>query len=159
MKLRYAYHSEHNADAQDRWMHFLLFAGALLLLFAAGQQLFLFFTDWHASDLEHSWWHLGLGLLYLIVGLGLAWWGYRLDRASRGDCDRYVRVDDAYLSWHLHQQDDVEQVPLDQIASVERTSVRDLVLSLRSGTKITLPIFLVGNDAKQAELLEVLENR
>ncbi|MEO0733156.1 MAG: hypothetical protein AAFZ52_09995 [Bacteroidota bacterium] len=156
MKLHYVYHSEHNADAQDRWVHFLLFAGALVLLFAGGQQLFLFFTDWHATDHEHSWWHLGLGLGYLVVGLGLGYYGYRVDRASRGAADRYVRVDEEYLSWHLHQQDDKEQVALAQIKKVERRNIRDLVLTLKSGTEITLPVFLIGNEGKQEELMRVL---
>ncbi|MFT5999474.1 MAG: hypothetical protein ACI81P_001932, partial [Neolewinella sp.] len=58
MILRYSYHSEHNAEPSNRWIHFLLFLGAFILLLAAGQQLFLYFTDWHAADDEHSWWHL-----------------------------------------------------------------------------------------------------
>ncbi|MEM1358161.1 MAG: hypothetical protein AAGF89_08180 [Bacteroidota bacterium] len=159
MKLRYSYHSEHHADTQDRWMHFLLFAGALLLLFAAGQQFFLFFTDWHAADHEHSWWPLGLGALYLFFGLGIAYLGYRLDSNSRGNADRYIRIDEDYLSWHLHQQDQVEQVALAEVAEVERTNIRDLVISLKSGSKITLPIYLVGNEAKQKELITVLQDQ
>jgi hypothetical protein len=92
MKLRYAYHSEHNADKQDRWIHFVLFVGALLLLLAASQQLFLHFTAWHAADEAHNWNHLILGIVYLLIAGPLTFIGLRLKNNSQGDADRYVRI-------------------------------------------------------------------
>ncbi|WP_020571704.1 hypothetical protein [Neolewinella persica] len=156
MILRYSYHSEHHAEPRDRWVHFLLFLGAFILLLAAGQQLFLYFTDWHAADDEHSWWHLGFGLGYLLAGGALAYVGYRHECASRGPADRYVRVSDDDLTWSLTQKLDEQKIPLADIASVERLNVRDLQVTLKDGSTVIIPIFLVTNEAKQEELMAVL---
>ncbi|SEQ75618.1 hypothetical protein [Neolewinella agarilytica] len=157
MKLRYTYHSEHHADNKDRWFHFVLFAGAFLLLLAAGQQFFLFFTDWHASDEEHSWWHLGLGVIYLLGGLLMAYAGYRADHASRGDLDRYVRVSDKHLVWKLDQKEGEQELLLEDITGIERPNVRDLVLKVKGGSQIFLPIYLITHDGKQEELMAILQ--
>ena len=156
MKLRYTYHSEHHAEPNDRWVHFLLFLGAFLLLLAAGQQLFLFFTDWHASDQENSYWHIGLGVIYLIIGAVLAYIGYRHEHTTRGACDRYARIDDTHLRWSLTQKVDEESVLLENIAAIERTNIRDLKLTLQDGTSVVLPIYLIASEGKQEELLDVL---
>jgi hypothetical protein len=158
MILRYSYHSEHHAEPRARWVHFLLFLGAFILLLAAGQQLFLYFTDWHATDDENSWWHLGLGLGYLLVGGGLAYAGYRQEYASRGPADRYVRISDDDLTWNLTQKRDEQKIALADIASVERLNVRDLKVTLKDDNAVILPIYLVTNEAKQEELMAVLED-
>jgi len=158
MKLRYSYHSEHHAEPSDRWVHFLLFLGAFLLLLAAGQQFFLFATDWHASDEGHSWWHLALGLIYLFVGATLAYVGYRHEHASRGPADRYVRIGEDNLSWSLTQKVDEKKVALADIAAVERLNIRDLKLTLQNGDTVILPIYLITSDAKQEELLTSLND-
>lgn len=157
MILRYSYHSEHHAEPRDRWVHFLLFLGAFILLLAGGQQLFLFFTDWHASDDEHSWWFLGLGLGYLLVGAILAYGGYRQELSTRGAADRYVRVSEDALTWSLTQRTDEKRIALADLAAVERPNIRDLKLTLKDGNFQVLPIYLVTNDAKQEELLKVLQ--
>lgn len=158
MRLRYSYHSEHHAEPRDRWVHFLLFIGAFLLLLAAVQQFFLFFTDWHATDEEHSWWHLVLGLVYLVIGGVLGYIGYRQEHASRGAADRYVRVGDTALSWSLTQNTEEEKIDLSEIKAVERLNIRDLKISLKDGGEQILPIFLVANAEKQEELIQVLES-
>jgi hypothetical protein len=158
MKLRYSYHSEHHAEPKDRWVHFLLFLGAFLLLLAAGQQWFLYFTDWHAADGEHSYWHLGLGAIYLLIGAVLAYIGYRHEHASRGACDRYARVDETHLRWSLTQKVDEESIALADIASVERPNVRDLKIILKDGKTIVLPIFLIASEGKQEELLGMIRS-
>ncbi len=156
MRLRYSYHSEHHAASSNRWVHFLLFVGALLLLLAAGQQLFLFLTDWHAADDEHSWWHLILALVYLVVGGVLAFIGYQQKNASGGVTDRYVRVSEEDLTWSLTQKTEEEKISLADIAQVERLNIRDLRITLQNGETEVLPIFLVDNEEKQEELLRVL---
>lgn len=156
MKLRYSYHSEHHAEPSDRWVHFLLFLGAFVLLLAASQQFFLFATDWHASDEGHSWWHLILGLIYLLVGATLAYVGYRHEHASRGPADRYVRIGEEDLSWSLTQKLEEKKIALADIAAVERTNIRDLKLTLQDGNTVILPVFLITSDAKQEELLTTL---
>ncbi|MFT6001138.1 MAG: hypothetical protein ACI81P_003607, partial [Neolewinella sp.] len=140
----------------NRWIHFLLFLGAFILLLAAGQQLFLYFTDWHAADDEHSWWHLGFGLAYLLVGGVLAYSGYRYKYAVRGPADRYVRISDDDLTWSMAQKLDEKKIALADIATVERLNVRDLKLTLKDGNTVLLPIYLVTNEAKQEELMDVL---
>ena len=158
MKLRYTYHSEHHADPKDRWVHFVLFLGAFLLLIAAGQQWFLFFTDWHASDQEHSYWHLGLGIIYLIIGGVLAYIGYRHEHASRGACDRYARIDETHLRWSLTQKVDETAVALAEIKKVKRTNIRDLQLTLADGSIVVLPIYLIASEGKQEELMVALNS-
>jgi hypothetical protein len=157
MKLRYTYHSEHHAEPKDRWIHFLLFLGAFLLLIAAGQQWFLFFTDWHASDTEHSYWHLGLGLVYLVIGAVMAYIAYRHENSSRGAADRYARIDETHLRWSLTQKTDEESVALEEIATAERTNIRDLRITRKDGTSVVLPIFLIASEGKQEELLDLLK--
>lgn len=158
MKLRYTYHSEHHADPKDRWVHFVLFLGAFLLLIAAGQQWFLFFTDWHASDQEHSYWHLGLGIIYLIIGGVLAYIGYRHEHASRGACDRYARIDETHLRWSLTQKVDETAVALAEIKKVKRTNIRDLQLTLADGSTVVLPVYLIASRGKQEELMTALNS-
>lgn len=157
MKLRYSYHSEHHAEPSARWVHFLLFLGAFILLLAAGQQFFLFATDWHASDEGHSWWHLTLGLIYLTVGAVLAYVGYRHEHASRGPADRYVRIGEDDLTWSLTQKLEEKKIALADIASVERPNIRDLKISLKDGEVVILPIFLITSEGKQEELLATLK--
>lgn len=156
MKLRFSYHSEHQADPGSRWVHFLLFAGAILLLAAAAQQLFLWWTDWHATDDATGGYHLIMGAVYLLFGAGLAFIGYRRARASRGVTDRYVRIDDDSLRWKLTQQEAEQRLPLARITAVERTNVRDLTLTLADGGREVIPIYLVSNPVKQGELEAVL---
>ena len=157
MRLRYSYHSEHHAEPSARWVHFLLFLGAFLLLLAAGQQLFFWWTDWHSADDEHSYWHLGIGLVFLLVGAALAYAGYRHERESRGDDDRYVRVGEDDLTWSLTQVTDEQRIALADIVGVDHPNVRDLKLTLRDGNTLVLPIYLVTNQEKQEELITVLK--
>jgi len=156
MKLRYSYHSEHHAEPSDRWVHFVLFLGAFLLLLAAGQQIFLFVTDWHSSDEGHSWWHLILGLIYLLVGAVLAYIGYRHEHASRGPADRYVRVGEEDLTWSLTQKVDEKKIMLADISAVERPNIRDLKVTLKGGTSVVVPVYLITSEAKQEELITTL---
>ncbi|MTB53380.1 DUF308 domain-containing protein [Lewinella sp. W8] len=153
MKLRYSYHSAHNAATTDRWRHFIVFVGALLLLVAATVELYRYFTHW--GDADPHWWELILGVGYLVVGLALAVFGYRMANASDGAEDRFVRVGEDTLRWHLCQQDGEESLPLADIQSVERVNVRDLKIS-HVGGETMLPIYLVADGGKQEELLRVL---
>jgi hypothetical protein len=156
MKLRYSYHSDHHAGPTNRWVHFTLFLGAFLLLLAAGQQWFLYFTDWHTSEEDHPYWHLALGLLYLLVGGTMVYFGYRQKNARRGVANRYVRVGEDQLAWRLGQESAKQTVDLKDLATVERPNIRDLKLTLNDGTTITLPIYLIASEPKQDELLETL---
>lgn len=157
MRLRYSYHSEHHAEPTDRWVHFLLFLAAFVLLLAAGQQWFLWWTDWHATDDGNSHYHLGLGTLYLVTGALLAYGGYRQEHASRGDDDRYVRIGETDLTWSLTQVTDEQCLPLADLRAVDHANVRELKLTLTDGTVTVLPIYLVTNLAKQEELVATLQ--
>lgn len=155
MKLRYSYHSEHNADQQDRWIHFVLFIGALALALAAVQQFYVQFFSWQAAE-EESYLHLILGIAYGFITAVLIFWGVRLRNASRGEADRYVRINDEKLTWDLTQVDGEQKISLSDIKRVDRKSIRDLALTLKSGQTIMLPIYLIANHDKQEELLRVL---
>lgn len=158
MKLLYSYHSEHNADKQDRWIHFLLFVGALMVLLAAVQQLYFYFTAWSSASEESGSLSLFLGVAFLLIAGWLAWSGVRLRSASRGDADRYVRVTKTALIWHLDQRDAQRSIPLSDIVSVTRLNVRELEIKCTDGTVISLPVFLIANTEKQTALITVLES-
>ncbi|OAV43321.1 hypothetical protein [Lewinella sp. 4G2] len=156
MPLRFTYHSEHHADKQDRWIHFLLFAGAFLLLIAGLYELFLFITDWNSAEEEHSYYYLIFAVGYLLLGGLLAYAGIRHVNANHDPADRYVRVSETELIWSLTQHPDVFKVALADIASVEQPNVRDLVITKKDGGKEVLPIYLISNEEKQRELVKVL---
>ena len=153
MILRYSYHSEHNADKQDRWIHFALFLVAVLVTAAAAWQFYVHFTEWRT---EESWYHLILGVVYLVVAGILAYLGIRQSRASRGETDRYVRVGEEELVWHLTQFEKERSLALADIKRVDRRNVRDLALTLTSGEVVVLPIYLIASHEKQEDLLKVL---
>lgn len=153
MKLRYSYHSAHNAAPTDRWRHFLVFIAALLLLIAAGLQLYRYFTHW--GDADPHWWELMLGMAYLVISLVLVTIGYRMASASDGAEDRFVRISEDTLSWRLLQQDGEESLALADIQAAERVNVRDLKIR-HAGGETNLPIYLVTSEEKQEELLKVL---
>lgn len=157
MRLQYSYHSEHNAGKQDRWIHFALFLGALVLLFVGAQQLYLHFTAWTTAEEAHNWNHLILGLIYLVVGGLLTWFGLRLRNASQGETDRYVRITADQLIWDLSQVDDERSIALSDIVKIDRPNVRDMNITLTSEQLVTIPIFLIADKEKQDELVELLQ--
>lgn len=157
MRLQYSYHSEHNADKKDRWIHFVLFLGALILLFAGAQQLYLHFTAWTAAEESHNWNHLIFGIAYLVVAGLLIWFGLRLKNASQGDMDRYARVTEEQFIWNLSQVEGERAVALTDIVKIERPNVRDLNITLASDQVIRIPIFLISDEEKQLELVTILE--
>lgn len=157
MKLRYSYHSEHNADKQGRWIHFSLFIGALILLFAGAQQLYLHFTAWTASDESHGWNNLIFGIAYLVAGGLLTWYGLRLKNAHQVPTDRYVRITEEELIWDLTQVEEERSIRLQDISTIERPNVRDLKIGLTSRQDVLIPIFLIADEEKQGELVNLLE--
>ena len=157
MKLRYSYRPEHQAAGRHRWVHFLLFAAAALLLIGGIYELFLFFTDWNHDVDDHSWWYLVFAAIYLAIGSLLAYAGIRHVNANRHPGERYVRVDDEKLSWHLTQTGEAEEVALADIESVAEPNVRDLVITTKGGSVKTLPIYLITDPAKQRGLVAILD--
>ncbi|NJC27192.1 hypothetical protein [Neolewinella antarctica] len=156
MTPRYTYQSEHQAAGQHRWIHFLQFAGAFLLLLAGLYELYLFFTDWTATEEDHSYWHLVFALIYLAISALLAYSGTQHVGHSADPAERFVRIDDKKLSWSLHQQPETEEVALTNIASFTQPNVRDLRLVLVGGGEKVLPIYLISDQEKQEELVDVL---
>jgi hypothetical protein len=156
MKLRYSYHSAHNAATTDRWRHFLVFLAALLLLIAGSVQLYRYLSHW--GDADPHLWELVLGIGYFVIGLTLALYGYRLANASYGAEDRFVRISEDTLSWKLTQQDGENSLPLADLRSAERLNVRDLKIGHTGGETI-LPIFLITDEGKQEELMTVLREQ
>lgn len=155
MKLLYNYHSEHNAGQKDRWMHFVLFLGAMALVLAAFHQFYVQFFSWRAAD-EASFWHLTLGIIYLIIAGIFTFIGLRVHNAGQGDADRYLRIDEKNLVWDLTQIDGEQSLRLVDIEGVDRQSIRDLTLTLKSAQTVIIPIYLIASQEKQEELLKVL---
>ena len=156
MTTPFTYHSEHHADRQHRWIHFLMFAAAFVLILAGIYESFLYLTDWHAAEDDHSWFHLVLAGIYLTVGGLLAFAGMRHVRSGQHVGERFVTIKEGTLSYHLITTEPTQRITVAEITAVERRNVRDLVICLRDGTERILPIYLITNELKQAELVEAL---
>ncbi len=151
----YHFRAEHANPRTTRLFHLLFYLGAALLLVAAGQSLYFYFTDWSASDDGHFW-YLILGLLYLLVSGLIAWFTYHHGDGQETPPDRYVEIRDGIMVWELDQLNGKQRVDLDTVVRADRPSVRDFLLTLQDGTQIVLPIFLVDEEAKQVELENIL---
>lgn len=155
----YSYHADHPNPRTTRLLHVLFYLGALLLLAAAGHSLYLYFTHWSAPDDSSGVWHLLLGLIYLVVSGLIAYATYTHGGTAGQDetpPDRYVEVDNGQLVYELNQLEGRQTVDLGAVARVERPSVRDLVLYLRDGQRVVVPIYLIDDEAKQQELERTL---
>ena len=158
MKLQYAYHADHHHDSSDRWVHFLWYVGALLLIFAGARHLYLYFTHWEGGDTVYSALDLVIGLAELALGLFWAYRAYVHEAVDTKDpCERYVHIDDEKLLWHLEQGPTPETVPLDRIERVERSSIREVLLHTGPGQMVSFPIYLIVGEEKQREFMTALE--
>ncbi len=141
-----------------RLLHWLFYLGALLLLVAAIHSLYLYFTHWSGGEDDHPIWQLVLGLVYLVVSGLIAYATYTHGRGDDGKTplQRYVRIQEGKLVYELDQLNGRQEIALDRIDRVTRASVRDLLLELRGGERVLLPIYLIDDEGKQEELEEVL---
>ncbi|WP_420458182.1 hypothetical protein [Neolewinella sp.] len=141
-----------------RLLHWLFYLGALLLLVAAIHSLYLYFTHWSGGEDDHPIWQLVLGLVYLVVSGLIVYATYTHGRGSAEETppQRYVRIQDGKLVYELDQLNGRQEIALDRIERVRRASVRDLLLELRDGERVLLPIYLIDDEGKQEELEEVL---
>ncbi|MEM6773134.1 MAG: hypothetical protein AAF597_21350, partial [Bacteroidota bacterium] len=121
-------------------------------------QFNLYFTSWSAADENGQWKHLGLGIIYLLVGGGLTWYGLRLKNVRQEGRERYVRINDTHLVWDLTQVEGEQSVALADIVTVDRPNIRDLNLTLRSEQIVTLPVFLIADEGQQDALFAALES-
>lgn len=155
MKLRYRYHSEHHAGLRDRYLHFVYFAIALPLLLFAWIEFDAHRKSWETTGDQSL--RPVLAIVGSVIGAGLMiFQGIRASRATRGKADRYVRINDEHIVWNLTQVEGEQRVALADVDRVQRRSIRDLELTLKSGEKRALPIYLIAGDAQQEELLRVL---
>ena len=150
----FTFRAAHADPRTTRWLHIGFYLGALLLSVAAVHSLYLYFTAWSAPDDNSHLWQLVLGLLYLLGSLGIVYATYHHGDHHGGESppDRYARVDDGTLVYELDQLSGQQRVKIADITAAERTSVRDLVLTLRDGSQHVVPIYLIDDEAKQAEL-------
>ena len=158
MTAQYDFHTTPPNPRTTRLLHWLFYLGALLLLVAAIHSLYLYFTHWSGGENDSSIWQLILGLVYLVVSGLIAYATYT---HGGGDDDevappRYVRIRDGKLTYELEQTAGRQEIALDRIVKVTRPSVRDLLLELRDGERILLPIYLIDEEDKQKELEGVL---
>ena len=144
-----------------RLLHWLFYLGALLLLVAAIHSLYLYFTHWSGGEDDHPIWQLVLGLIYLVVSGLIAYATYTHGQGDEEELPppRYVRIENGKLTYELDQLNGRQEIALDRIKRVKRASVRDLLLELRDGERVLLPIYLIDDEGKQAELEEVLSPR
>ena len=162
--MTYSFHADHAAPDPKvtRWLHVLFYLAALLLLLAGSYSLYLYFTHWSAGEDDEEWWHLVLGLIYLIISGLIAYATYRHggpDAVDEAAPPRYVAIENGRMVYELNQLEGRQEVQLSEVERVERPSVRDLILHLRSGQRRVLPIYLIDDEAKQQELEQLLARR
>ncbi len=158
MKRSYSYHSASNRKGQVRWLPLGILLGAILLVLAAAQQFYLHFTAWTVEEEGNNWHHLIFGVISLVAAILAAWFGYRLRTTPSGEPDRFVTINGKELAWDLTQSERMQKTSLDGLLDVERPNVRELKLTFSSQAAIILPIYLITDEAKQEELINLLHS-
>ena len=141
-----------------RLLHFCFYLGALLLLVAGVHALYLYFTAWSTQGDTAHLWQLALGIVYLLVSGLVVYATYTHHQGAKGETatERYVHLREGKLIYELDQVNGRQEIALDRIERVTRASVRDLLLELRGGERVLLPIYLIDDEAKQGELERAL---
>ncbi|MCP9236865.1 hypothetical protein [Lewinella sp. JB7] len=152
----YSFRTDHPNPRTTRMLHLLFYFGALLLLVAAVHSLYLYFTAWTTGDDGSHLWSLVLGLVYLLVSVLIAYFTYNHGDDEVAPPDRYVEIEDGVLMFSLDQVSGRQVVDLSAVGSVSRPSVRELVLALRDGRQVVLPVYLIDDEEKQRELEAIL---
>lgn len=154
----YHFRADHPGQGSPRLMYILFYTGAALLLAAAIYEFYLYFTHWAVGDERGYLWQLILGIIYLIVSGIVAYFTYRRSSNSEeAPPDRYVIVQGGVLTYELDQLNGKQRLDLSQLAATSRPSVRDIVLTMRDGREVVLPIYLIDEEDKQAELEALLQ--
>ncbi|NJB86770.1 hypothetical protein GGR26_002547 [Lewinella marina] len=152
----YHFRADHSATGTARWIYLLLYAGAALLLVAAVYELYLYFTHWAIGDERDHVWQLILGILYLVVSGLVAYFTSQRHGREETPPERFVTIKDGILTYQLDQLNGKQRVDLRHLVATRRPSVRDLTLELKDGQRVELPIYLIDDEAKQAELEKIL---
>ncbi len=153
------YRADHPAPGTTRLLHFLFYFGALLLLVAGVHSLYLYFTLWTGGDDNSHVWQLVLGMVYLIGGLVVAYSTYHHADGEAPPPDRYVDVKGGVMTYELDQLNGKQRLPLAELTAATRPSVRDMILEFRDGRQVVLPIYLIDEEDKQAELEALLKRQ
>ncbi|THH39435.1 hypothetical protein [Neolewinella litorea] len=155
----YDFHSDTPNTGNLRLLHWLFYAGALLLLLAAVYEFYLYSTHWAVGDERDHLWQLVLGFIYLLVGGLVAWFTYqRTAGNAESPPERFVTIRGGTMTYQLDQLNGKQQLDLKQLSGATRPSVREMILEMKDGRKVTLPVYLIDNDEKQAELENLLMN-
>ncbi|PPK85166.1 hypothetical protein CLV84_2058 [Neolewinella xylanilytica] len=155
MALQFHFHADHPEPGTTRWLHLSFYLGAILLVVAGVYELYRYATYWTAGDDRSHLWQLGLGILYLMVAAAVAFATYR-HGGQETPPDRYVTIEGGVMTYALDQLNGRQQIRLADIRSIQRPSVRDLILELSDGQRTVLPIYLIDDEAKQEELEKIL---
>ena len=156
MAATFHFHSDHPDPGTTRWLHVGFYFAAVLLLVAAVYEFYQYATHWTDGDDNSHLWQLLLGILYLIVAVGVAYATYRHGGSGEIPPERFVTVDNGVMTYELDQLNGRQRVPLEEVEAVHRPSVRDLILELRGEKRLVVPIYLIDDEEKQAELERIL---
>ena len=158
MVAEYHFRAAHPNPRTTRWLHVLFYCGALLLALAGAYELYQYATHWtDGTDHSHVW-QLVLGVVYLTVAGLVASATYHHGGSGEIPPDRYVDIRNGKLIYELDQLAGKQTVELGELRRVTRPSVRELILELRDGSQQVLPVYLIDEDEKQAELERVLRS-
>ncbi|MGB3800889.1 MAG: DUF308 domain-containing protein [Lewinella sp.] len=158
MAPEFHFRADHPDPGTTRWLHICFYVGAVLLAVAGVYELYLYATHWSAGDDSSYLWMLVLGIVYLIVAGLVAYATYNHGGSEEIPPERFVHIEGGVMTYELDQLQGREEIRLADIQAVHRPSVRELILELRDGKRITMPVYLIDEEDKQNEL-EALLNR
>ncbi|MBB4079728.1 hypothetical protein GGR28_002353 [Lewinella aquimaris] len=152
----YTFRTEHPNPRTTRFLHLLFYFGAMLLLVAAVHSLYRYFTEWTVGDDNSHIWSLVLGLIYLIASILIGYFTYSHGGDGEDPPERFVEIEDGVMTYSLDQVTGRQVLDLATVREVSRPSVRELILSLRDGERVVLPVYLIDDEDKQRELESIL---
>ncbi|WP_116108058.1 DUF308 domain-containing protein [Lewinella sp. IMCC34191] len=146
------FRADHPDPGTTRWLHICFYLGAVLLAIAGVYELYLYATHWSAGEDSSHLWMLILGVIYLVVAGLVAYATYNHGGSGEIPPERFVRIQDGVMTYQLDQLQKEQKIRLANVRSVHRPTVRDLVLELTDGRRVTLPVYLIDEEEKQREL-------
>ena len=156
MAAAFHFHSDHPDPGTTRWLHVGFYFAAALLLVAAGFEFYQYATHWTDGGDNGHLWQLLLGILYLLIAAAIVYATYRHGGSGEIPPERFVTVENGVMTYELDQLNGRQRVPLADVEAVQRPSVRELILELRGGERLVMPVYLIDDDGKQAELERIL---
>ncbi|MEM8583411.1 MAG: hypothetical protein AAGF87_04030 [Bacteroidota bacterium] len=79
-------------------------------------------------------------------------------RSTDRHLERFVKIDEIKIHWWLDKNENVQNVRLDDIKSIEYTT-RDVIIRTTAGDEYTLHTYLILAPKKELELRQFLQSQ